>query len=67
MTNASLMKGKIFAICSVAPVSVNTSVSGNVDNNRRCPSRYCKRVYNNGTVSVNIDSNGSHVSRYCQG
>ena len=43
-----------------APVSVN------VDNNGRCRSRYCKRVYNNGTVSVNVDSKGSDFSRYCQ-
>ena len=49
----------------VAPVSVNATVSVNVDNNGRYRSCYCKRVYNNGTVSVNGDSNGSDLSRYC--
>ena len=44
----------------IPPVSVN------VDNNERYSSRYCKRVYNNGTVTVNVDSNGSDLSRYCQ-
>ena len=44
----------------VALVIVNAPVSVNVDNNGRYRSRYCKRVYNNGTVSVNVD-NG-----YCQ-
>ena len=50
----------------VATVSVNAQVSVNVDNNGRCRSRYCKRIYNNGTVSVNVDSNVSDPSRYCQ-
>ena len=51
---------------AVATVSVNSPVSVNVDNNGRCRSRYCKRVYNNGTVIVNVDSYGSDLSRYCQ-
>ena len=49
----------------VAPVSVNSPVSVNVDNNGKYRSRYCKRVYNNGTLSVNVDSNGSDHSRNC--
>ena len=42
------------------------SVCVNVDNNGRDRSRYCQRVYNNGTVSVNVDSNESALSRYGQ-
>ena len=53
-------------ISLVAPISVNAPVSVYVDNNGRYHTRYCKRVYNNGTVSVNVDINGSDVSRYCQ-
>ena len=43
-------------------VSVNAPVIVNVDNNGRCRSRYCKRVYNNDTVSVNFDSNGRDLT-----
>ena len=50
----------------VTLLSVKAPISVNVDNNGRCRSRYCKRVYNNGTVSVNVDSNGGDLSRYCQ-
>ena len=58
-TFASLPRKKIksgnritVALRHVASVSVNAPVSVNVDNNGRYSSRYCKRVYNNGTVSV---------------
>ena len=51
---------------SVAPNSVNAPVSEKLNNNGSCRSRYCKRIYNNGTISVNIGSNGSGPSRYCQ-
>ena len=49
----------------VASVSVNSPISVNVDNNGKYCSRYCKRVYNNGTLSVNVESNVSDPSRYC--
>ena len=46
----------------VAPVIVNDPVSVNVDNNGRYRSRYCKRVYSNGTISVNVYSNVIDIS-----
>ena len=41
---------------SVALVSVNASLSVNVENNGRYRSCFRKQVYNNGTFNVNVDS-----------